>query len=615
MSRITELENLIVTNSENYYEGRASVSDDQWDAWLDELRDLDPQNSIFHKVGWGYDLEKSTKQKCAHMSYLTGIDPKPRVAKDSMLGAGKVKTPKMDGGSVELQYHGGFLIRALTRGDGSIGFDCTKKLSYIVPNILPEKFTGSIVGEYVISSEDLAEFSDSIAQRNVPNGFLGRDYASEEDCKRFSFVAYKICFSPEKKFTKRIEILEFIKSLGFLTVDFILDEVQFQYAMDKLCLIGGKHYLLDGIVASQLEVVYNEDGTISYPNEIAYKTIRATASPKVERIHWNLTRTGRLVPTVITEQIQLSGANIQRFTGHNASYILMNGIGPGAVVEVTRSGEVIPYILDATDPVEAQLPTCCPACGSELVWRGADLACDNFDCSGQNYSRIYHWIKIVAPVKNLGSSLISALVDALEIDSVQDLYKEYDLSKLYQYEGVGSSKVKIVEEMFRELQSPHSLPVYLMALNIRGLGYQSAKKICEQSFIYDEIKQDYFSDAFELDISNAKGVSYSTKVSLLKNWGRLVDMLSLIKVAQPQQEEPTNNEGLLKICITGSLESGTKSQFYKNHADKIVESNVKECDYLVQNEDKGSSKYKTAVKLGKKIITETELINILEGGL
>jgi NAD-dependent DNA ligase len=65
---------------------------------------------------------------------------------------------------------------------------------------------------------------------------------------------------------------------------------------------------------------------------------------------------------------------------------------------------------------------------------------------------------------------------------------------------------------------------------------------------------------------------------------------------------------LIKVCITGKLSSGTKSVFLKKYADKIVEADVKTCDYLIANEDKGSAKYKQAIKLGKEIVTESEFL-------
>lgn len=611
MNRIQELEKLILENTSNYYEGRHCVSDAQFDTWIDELTKIDPDNKILHSVGWGYDLSKSAGKKFKHLNYLGGIGNKPRVAKDTRLPAGCIKTPKMDGGSVELQYYKGVLQRSLTRGDGTTGLDCTEKLKHIVPSKLDIPYTGNIVGEYVISSQDLEGFSDSISQRNIPNGFLGRDSATEEDCKRFSFVAYKIGMSKSHTFINRVEILNFIKNLGFLTVAYVEESIPYQEALDKLKIIGNKTYLLDGIVASSPSISQSADGSITYPNEIAYKTISETATPLIESIDWNLTRTGKIIPTVVTESITLSGANINRFLAHNAWNVKNQGIGVGARLEVTRSGEVIPYILDVIEPVEPTLPTYCPACQHKLKWSGVNLVCDNPDCSGQNYSKISNWIEVLASVDNLGGSLIGLMIEALDINTIPDLYKEHDISILTNYEGIGQSKLQVIHAMFEKLNSSHDLVSYLMAMNLSGLGYQSSKKICEGTDIYNEIKEEYYSDEFEKQLIELKGVNYPTKITLLKNWGRLIDLLKFVKIApstSPESNEISIPDNRIRVCITGRLESLTKSAFYSKYSDKIVESDIKSCDYLIANKDSGSSKYKQATKLGKVILTESEFL-------
>ena len=77
-----------------------------------------------------------------------------------------------------------------------------------------------------------------------------------------------------------------------------------------------------------------------------------------------------------------------------------------------------------------------------------------------------------------------------------------------------------------------------------------------------------------------------------------------------QDSEATSDK--IKVCITGKLNSLTKSKFYQAHSDKIVESSVKDCDYLISNSDEDSSKHKAAVKLGKKIVTEDEFLSIIQ---
>lgn len=618
---ITVLENKILDNTNKYYNGESCVPDEIFDHWIEKLRELDPDNPILHSVGWGYNVSTSSLKEYKHLNYLSGIGNKPRVQLDTELPSGRIKTPKMDGGSVELQYHSGKLIRALTRGDGNLGLDCTTKLIHAQGVVidLPTKFTGNIVGEFVISDEDLENFSDSISQRNVPNGFLSRNNPSTEDCRRFSFIAYKIGQSTTHQFNSRVSILEFIKSQGFLTVSYILGSVKYADAVERLRFIGGKHYLLDGIVSDSSEIIQYESGVINYVDEVAYKTVTQTANVTVRKIDWNLTRTGKLIPTVVFDDVELSGAHINRALGHNARYILDTGIDVGAQIEVIRSGEVIPYIYEVTNSVVADLPHICPKCKKLLEWSGVNLVCTNPDCEGQNYSNLYQWFSNLANVDNLGNKLIHMIIQEYDISQISEFYtKVTDFSRLSQVPGIGQSKIATVKEAFDKLNSSHSIENYLVALNIKGLSWESAKKIVHGTHIRDELSADYFSDKFEKELADLRGVSYSTKYNLLVSWGKLVDLIPLIKIDSDVADTSSqlsdihlDNPSRLRICITGKLSSGTKAEFYARYNSQIIESDIKSCDYLVCNEDKGSSKLRTAHKLNKPVITEQHLVELL----
>lgn len=603
----------ILENTNNYYNGKTCVPDEVFDKWIEELRAIDPTNPILTSVGWGYDVTTCNLQEYPHLNYLTGIANKPRVAKTEILPSGKVKTPKMDGGSAELQYVDGKLMRALTRGNGEVGLDCTSKMIHAQGVIvdLGIKYTGNVVGEFVISDEDLPSFTESTSQRNVPNGLLSRNYASPEDCSKFSFIAYKVGKSTTHQFKSRIEILDFLKNLGFLAVSYIMGAIPYQEAIDRLRLIGGKHYLLDGIVCDSTEIIMQPSGVITYVDEVAYKTVNETAHVKVKRIDWNLTRTGKLVPTVVTESVLLSGANVSRALGHHAKNILESGIDAGATIEIVRSGEVIPYIYGVDSPVEVKLPQVCPECGAPLTWSGVNLVCRNPECSGQNYSNLYHWISNLANTDNLGGSLISAFIEFYDISEIPDFYKDYDLEVMSNMDGIGSAKIKVLKQALDNLKKPHSIENYLIALNIPGLSWESARKIVDGTSIRAEIAESYFSDEFEMQIRYLKGVNQPTKDNLLKNWGKIVDTYQYMNIEEPQAEDSSEDDNRIKVCITGKLEFGTKSKFYQKYSDKIVEADVKSCDYLIANADKGSSKYKTAEKLGKTIITEEDFIQTI----
>ena len=207
--------------------------------------------------------------------------------------------------------------------------------------------------------------------------------------------------------------------------------------------------------------------------------------------------------------------------------------------------------------------------------------------------------------------MISAFIDFYDISEIPDFYKDYDLEVMSNMDGIGSAKIKVLKQALDNLKKPHSIENYLIALNIPGLSWESAKKIVDGTSIRTEIAESYFSDEFEMQIRYLKGVNQPTKDNLLKNWGKIVDTYQYMNIEEPQAEDSSEDDNRIKVCITGKLEFGTKSKFYQKYSDKIVEADVKSCDYLIANADKGSSKYKTAEKLGKTIITEEDFIQTI----
>ena len=149
-----------------------------------------------------------------------------------------------------------------------------------------------------------------------------------------------------------------------------------------------------------------------------------------------------------------------------------------------------------------------------------------------------------------------------------------------------------------------------MAFNIPGLSWETARKIVKGTSIKSELQEDFFSDEFETELSNLKGVNRNSKLALLENWGRIKDNYQYMVISDSSevQQSAAIPADLIKVCITGKLSSGTKSVFFKKYADKIIEADVKSCDYLIANEGRESSKYKQAIKLGKEIVTESEFL-------
>lgn len=618
-SRIQTLVEDIKRYSKSYYEGITEISDEEFDALVEELRTLDQSNAILHTPGYGY----VTSGKVDHYSYVTGIPDKRKVSPDYSDMKGYI-TPKFDGGSVELQYDKGVLVNAVTRGNGYQGQSVYSKLKVLVPNEIPYTGKISILGEFIISKENLDKYyADQLAFRNIPNGFLNRKEFDIDECKRFSFIAYKIGYSENQLASMVMNLISKLEEFGFLVPKCVLDLIEsrsFKQYFDELGLdeVEGQHYYCDGLVVNN-GINYKEDGSYQYVDERAYKIISQTAITKINDVEWNMSKFGNYIPVVKLDSVELSGAVISRVSGNNYKSIIDNKLGIGAEVEIVRSGEVIPYILRVVKPSEDfNNPKICEHCGEELTYKGVHLHCPNPECPAKTRMRVKNYLSYFAGyVKGIGSELLDAIIDTNEFDSIYDIYdKEIDIEKLRDYPGIGESKLNLVKELRHLInESPVDFRDVMIAINVPGLGYKNVDTILKY-------RPDFCKD---IQLGNTQDIhyydriprlSYSTKQYLVDYFIELIRLILCIeRVVGFQKVEAKDNfeDNRIKVCITGKLSDGTKSQFYEKYQDKIVESDVKDCDILVCNNlEKKSGKLNKAIKLRKTVLTEQELVGELE---
>ena len=157
--------------------------------------------------------------------------------------------------------------------------------------------------------------------------------------------------------------------------------------------------------------------------QIAYKENKEKAQVKVISITPQVGRTGKITPVAELEPTQLSGATIYRATGHHFGLVKEQGLGAGSVVELTRSGMVIPKINKVLKKAEVDIPSDCPSCGSHLIWDSDFLMCPNIDsCPDQVIGKMIYFFKILANNDGFGQATIQKLYDH-EIRKVSDIYE------------------------------------------------------------------------------------------------------------------------------------------------------------------------------------------------
>ena len=312
--------------------GKPIASDDKYDRVKKYIQDNDPKNPYLKKVGHKPKSGKKVKLPY-YMPSLDKIYPDRGAEAFLKSSSGDFSVLyKLDGVSV-LAINQNGETKLYTRGNGSVGQDITKLLPYI-KGVGTLKKKEAVRGELMIKLSDFnAKFSKDFENpRNTVSGVANSDKIKTKVAKSIDFVAHEFVFPVTKWKEARVKL----KSRGFLTTP----TKQFnnptitqltKYLKDNKTKI----YDIDGIV-----LIDNKTGS-----RISFKVNAPAVDAVVKTVNWQLSKHGILKPVIILEKpIKLSGVSITRVTGHNAKTIQDLGIGQGAIIKVTRGGDVIPRL-------------------------------------------------------------------------------------------------------------------------------------------------------------------------------------------------------------------------------------------------------------------------------
>jgi DNA ligase (NAD+) len=244
-----------------------------------------------------------------------------------------------------------------TRGDGYIG----KDISYLAPfiELPPIQSDIAVRGELIISKSDFQKFSENYENsRSMIISFM-RVKTARPGMKKIRFVTYEIMGSILPKISEQFEELgkRQFRVVKYQTIPVEKYSIKF---LEKF-LVNRKeksHYDIDGIIV-QPNLPYErcDEGLPPYMFAFKMRFEESVFTTTVKEIEWNVSRWGQLKPVVLVEPVKTGEITINRVTAHHANYVLENKLGPGAIIRVTRSKEVIPYIVSIEKSAEeAQLP-------------------------------------------------------------------------------------------------------------------------------------------------------------------------------------------------------------------------------------------------------------------
>lgn len=409
---------------EYYVQDAPSVSDREYDALYDELKELERETGVrlpdspTRRVG-GEPIKAFARH--THIAPLFSLD---KAVTEDELAAFVTRVHKVDPAAVFtveykfdgltmcLTYENGRFVRATTRGNGKEGEDVTAQALTVrsFPLAIPYKGTLEVRGEAIIRLPVLEQYNREHPDeplKNARNAAAGaiRNLDPKVTASRHpEIVFYDINYMSDAPVSSQQEAAATLKKWGFQTFPFLrvcstFDEVT--DAVDEI-EVGRKSLdvLTDGaVIKTDSEAVRRLMGyTDKFPRwAIAYKFEAEEAEATVEKVVWQVGRTGKLTPLAFITPVELAGATVRRATLNNFGDLTRKDVKIGSRVLVRRSNEVIPEILGAVAHTEGsvpvQKPCVCPACGAPVEEVGANLFCPNRACP----PRIVQNLRITVP--------------------------------------------------------------------------------------------------------------------------------------------------------------------------------------------------------------------------
>ena len=351
---ITKLVKILRKLSFQYYNKEISLVPDKiYDLLRNVLEERDPEHPFLLETG-----APVTRDKVKLPYYMPSLDKiKPDTNKiNNWLKKYKgpyVLSDKLDGISALLVLDEKDEFKIYTKGDGEKGQDISHLVPYIIPKTLkpgdlPENM--AIRGELIMSKKKFKKISKEFKNmRNVVAGVVNAINFNVKLAKMIDFVAYAV-LNPQYKQKKQMEKLTKWK---ILTVKYKVKKSIDHNMLSKYLIKRRKDgiYDIDGIVVIDNSDVYNV--TKKNPKYgFAFKTILMDqiAETTVLDVEWNVSTFGLLKPRIKVEPIVISGVTIQYATAHNAKFVVKNVLGPGAIIKIIRSGDVIPKIIEVMEP-------------------------------------------------------------------------------------------------------------------------------------------------------------------------------------------------------------------------------------------------------------------------
>ncbi len=596
--------------NEAYRAGAPEISDARYDDLVEQLRAAAPQHPWLATVEPEPDFGEgkvrhpspmlSTEKAYTVEALQAWVDRVQKAAAE--LGIEDLEyrvTPKLDG----LAGRDDGAVFA-TRGNGRVGSDITRVFER---GVVPVGGRGLGVGEIVLVKSWFHEHLEGVFDhpRNTCVGIVTADVVGEP--AQGALEAGVVRFVPYSTLPSWTGSgADLVGQITEITED----------------LKGRVDYPLDGMVAEALHEGLREHmGATSHHHrwQIAIKEKGETAETTVLEITWQTGRTGNVTPVLLVEPVKVSGATIGRVTAHHAGMVRDKRLGPGARIQIIRSGEVIPKLEHVLQPAEiVQLPETCPSCEAALGWRNDFLSCpDSVGCPAQVETGLRHFFRTLKSADNFGPKTIERLV-AGGFGTLEAVYGLTEADLLALEFGPGQTK-NLLEAIQTSLRRTVEDARFLAAFGIPDLGVGDSRKLLA-AFRLEELDQ-----VTSEQLIAVKGFGEVTSESIVSGlagrWTTIRHMLDLgfslertpLATEAPTIESPVAGK---KVLFTGKMVLGTRDDM-KRQAKELgatVSSGIsKQLDMLVIGEKPSPAKVAKAEGLGVQVLSEADWIELVAG--
>jgi DNA ligase (NAD+) len=664
--RAAELREEIAGHDERYYvHDDPTIGDDEYDALLNELRAIEEEHpelltpdSPTQKVAGGTKpLDKFVQVK--HLEPMLSLG-NARGAEEFRAWEQRlhnrlrsldiapgdlrfVSEPKIDGIAMSLVYEDGELARAATRGDGVTGEEVTHNVRTIeaVPETIddaPE--TIEVRGEVYFPRSGFAELNEQRASeglatfanpRNATAGTIRQLDPEIAASRPLSMWCYGIGAHDGVEFETHSDELEWLRSHGFKVNDEVSEHDSADEVVKRCEWWEQKResldFEIDGcVVKVDQRVLWRELGVTGREPRwaIAWKFPPITATTKLNKIVWNVGRTGRLLPFAMLEPVHVGGVTVSTATLHNEEDLAKKDVREGDEVVITRAGDVIPQVIapliqrrEGRRLRRAKPPKKCPSCGTptikpeDSVW----TICPNRrGCPGQNFQLVKHF-RGAMDIEGLGEKNVYRF---LEEGVITDPASIYDLTveRIVELEGFGETSARaLVGEIERSKEQPFGM--VLFALGLPGIGYVNARAIADHFGSIDALLE-----ASPEQIAEVEGIGPVLAESIVEELEdeAVVELIKRLRERglrfELSAEERKAEGGALEgktFVLTGTLPTLSRDEatrLIRAAGGKVTGSVSKKTDYVVAGDNPGT-KLAKAEEVGTEILDEDGLREIL----